>query len=255
MKTSDLIYARLLEEAKQFLVPEKRLATLERLKSACDSIASGERVQVDPGGEFSSRKIGSKINPSNIDRLVRSKKWTGPTRSFIANKSNGLIEYVIAREEERSAQGDLVPKTLPTQLESYLSEIESVEVRQIMRHEIELRRKAEQEIKIIKEALRKIPQIDVRNVFEDHLTTEKMEAATATSQPASSDDAKRQLRNLVDRLTGGDLRRLGLKWDRGDIITLTNAPVVLSAELSALIEIAGLPLSLLKQEEKHGEKL
>lgn len=253
MKNSDLIFARLVEHASQFSFPDKRLATLDRLKNACDLIASGEHIPVEPGEKFSSRKITRKINPSNIERVVRSKSWTGPTRSFIANKANGLIEYVNAREEERSAKTGTKPKTLPSQLESYLSEIESVEIRQIMRNEVEKRRIAEQEVRIIKEGLRKLPQVDVRELLKGPVTMDKMVSATAVAQNASSDELMLQVRNFINRLTKGDLRRLGLKWDGEDIVAMTNAPVILSSELRALVEVVGLPSSLLKPDQSHGK--
>ncbi|MFG6574185.1 hypothetical protein ACGYLO_21730 [Sulfitobacter sp. 1A13353] len=249
MKNSDLIYARLLEDALEFSAPKKRLATLERLKNACDLIAAGKRIPVDPYGNLSSRKMAQKINPSNIDRIVRAEKWTGPTRSFIANRANGLIDYVNVREEERSSKERVPPDTPSSQLESHLLEIESVEVRQIMRREIEGRRSAEREIKIIREGLKKLPQIDVRDLFDGPVTAEKMKAATATSLTHSKRHLEEQVRNLVNRLANGDLRRLGLKWDGEDIVTMSNAPLVLSAELSALIELAGLPSSLLTSRQ------
>lgn len=248
MKNSEMIYARLIEEANQFSVPQKRLATLNRLKTACDLIAAGGRVRVEPGEKFTFRKANQKINPSNIDRVVRSKKWTGPTRSFIANRTNGLLEYVNACEEERTAHGAFAPAFLPTQIESLLSEIESVEVRQAMRNEIERRRTAEQEIKIIKEALKKLPQIDVRSFLKGPVTTEKMEMATGGPQSALRHEQNKQVRSLVERLSKGDLRHLGLKRNGEDIVSMSNAPVVLRTELKALVELAGLPLSLLSQE-------
>ena len=97
MKTSETIFARLLQEATEFGAPEKRLATLDRLKSACDLIADGYRIPLEDGVRPKAKHVLLKINPSNIDKVVRAKRWSGPTRSFIASKRNGLIDYVNAR--------------------------------------------------------------------------------------------------------------------------------------------------------------
>tara|TARA_R110002073_G_C9074745_1_gene546226 strand:- start:321 stop:548 length:228 start_codon:yes stop_codon:yes gene_type:complete len=75
-----------------------------------------------------------------------------------------------------------------------------------------------------------------------------MDRATQTSLSAPSEELQRQLRSLVERLTRGDLRRMGMKNDGGDILSINNAPVVLNSELKAMIELAGLPSSFLTQE-------
>lgn len=247
MKNSEMIYTRLLEEAYSFTFPEKRIGTLERLKSACDAIAAGDPIPANPVDKFSKRKAIQKINPSNIERIVISRGWTGPKRSFIANRSNGLLEYVDAREEERVSVKGGKAKALPSQVENLLSEIPSLEIRQAMRYEIELRRSAEQELKIIKAALKNIPQIDVNKFLDGRITSAIMNDATRSSPASSSPELQRQVKNLVERLTKGDLRRLGMKNDGGDIISMNNAPVVLSAEMEALVELAGLPSSYLKK--------
>lgn len=248
MKNSDMIYARLLEEANSFTYPDRRIGTLERLKSACDSIEAGDPIPANPGSKFSHRKTMQKINPSNIERIVIARGWTGPKRSFIANKANGLLEYVNAREEERVSLKGGAPKDLPTQLESLLSEIPSLEIRQAMRTEIERRRTAEQEVKIIKAALNKIPQIDVSAFLGGRITSAIMDDATRASPASSSPELQKKVKNLVERLTRGDLRRMGMKNDGGDIISMNNAPVVFSDEMRALVELSGLPSSYLRKE-------
>lgn len=248
MKNSEMIYSRLMEEAGKFTYPEKRIGTLERLKAACDAIESGEPIPAAPGEKFSTRKAILKINPSNIERVVKSRNWTGPKRTFIANKSNRVLEYVHAREEERISTNGAGLKSLPTQLESLLSEIQSTEIRQVMRNEIERRRTAEQEVKIIKESLKNLPKINVGAFLGERITSDNMDVATRTSLSAPPEELQRHVRNLVERLTRGDLRRLGMKNDGGDIIAINNAPVILSSEMKALVELARLPTSLLTLE-------
>ena len=165
-----------------------------------------------------------------------------------ANKANGLHEYVNAREEERVSVKGGAPKHLPTQLESLLSEIPSLEIRQAMRNEIERRRTAEQEVKIIKAALNKIPQIDVNAFLGGRITSSIMDDATRASPASSSPELQGKVKNFVERLTRGDLRRMGMKNNGGDIISMNNAPVVFSDEIKALVELAGLPSSYLRKE-------
>ena len=243
MKNSEMIFTRLLEEASAFNIPEKRQATLERLKSACDLLENGYRTPASNGSATHAKRLLLKINPTNIDKVVRANNWQGPTRSFIANRRNGLLGYVTAREEERIVHIDGNAK-LPHQSESLLSEIPNVETRQAVRREVERRRLAEQELKIIKSGLRNLPQIDVRALLGDPVSAEKVHSATPSHVRKNQNEDLEQIRFLLERLRK-DIRHIGLKRDGGDILAMNNAPVILETELRAIIAIAGLPLSLI----------
>lgn len=247
MKNSEIILGRLVEDASKFSMPEKRIGTLERLKNACDLLADGVRLPVQKDAKPFSQQMLQKINPSNIDKVVRANGWPGPTRSFIANKQNGLLEYVAAREEERvTIAGDT--QKFSSQTEDLLSEISNVEIRQAVRREIERRRIAEQELKIIKSGLKTIPQIDVRALLRGPITTQKMETALPSASCDAPEELKRLVRTMLERLSKTDLRHMGLKRAEGDILSMNNAIVILEVELRALAELSGLPLTLLNRE-------
>lgn len=245
MKPSDTILARLRQDAMEFGVPEKRLATLDRLKSACDLIADGYRIPLEDGVRPQAKHVLLKINPSNIDKVVRAKRWSGPTRSFIANKQNGLIDYVNAREEERLAKSG-AQKVLPNQSSDLVASISDVETRQAVRREIERRRLAEQELKILKAGLKSIPQIDVDTLLGEAEGSNRRQAAL----PSTSGDQhenRRRVREFLERFQkGSDLRPMGLKREGADIIAVNNRPVILEEELKAIIELCQLPLSILE---------
>ncbi len=246
MKNSEMIFARLRQEAREFGVPEKRLATLDRLKSACDLIADGYRNPVDDGTRPKAKHVLLKINPSNIDKVVRAKRWSGPTRSFIANKQNGLIDYVNAREEERLAKTG-AHKSLPHQTEDLVASIADAETRQAVRREFARRRYAEQELKNLKAGLRSIPQIDVDALLDESGGPDRKRAALPSTD-GNHHENRRRVRAFVERFQmGSDLRPMGLQRDGADIIAMNNRPVILEEELMAIIELCELPRSLMER--------
>lgn len=248
MLASKQIMDRLLLEAENFARPDVRIQTLQRLEEACDAIEDG-RAAVDIGTRRSgsARKRQLKINPSTIESYAKAKEWTGPTRSFLAAEKNGLTGYWKAREFERTAGNVNTPK-FPSQVEAYISEIESDELRQFFRQQIEQKRKFERELKLLKSGLKQFGGFDV----DAFLNSKKALAigGTKISTDMTRVELQTTVKSLVKRLIDTErLRHLGLKLDGNDVLSLTNAIVVKSDELRAIIKLAELPESLMPTED------
>lgn len=247
MKTSEVILLRLKAEADKFGSPERRHATLERLEEACNKLETGFRQSTKNGSKVTTSRTIYKINPSNIEKVVRENGWPGPTRSFIANRESGLLDYVHCREEERVAKSGIT-SPLDKSNESILGKIDDVELRQMVRREIERRRRAEQELKLLKEGLRKIPQIDIRTLTNKALAKDSLDSSLSGPLNEHKLEYIQNIRSLLVRLSKRDLRSLGLKRVEGDIVSATNAPVVLERELRSIAMVSDLPESILESE-------
>ena len=128
-----------------------------------------------------------------------------------------------------------------------MASIADAETRQVVRREIERRRYAEQELKMLKAGLRSSPQIDVDVLIDAYGDPDRMQAALPSTD-GKQHDSRRRVRTFVERfLKGSDLRPMGLQRDGADIIAMNNRPVILEEELKAIIELCELPPSLLEQ--------
>lgn len=244
---SESILTRLKNEAEKFSLPERRLATLERLVEACNILENGFKNVSKNQSKLTSQRIIYKINPSNIEKVVRDRGWSGPTRSFIASSESGLLDYVKSREDERVLKHGDIAKKNSSDLE-FLGRIDDVELRQMVRREIERRKYAEQELKLIKEGLRKWPQVDVRSLMKNRITAESIDSGIALPCEEPSSLAIEKIRNFLVRLSKNDLRSMGLKRLEGDVVSMRNAPVAMKEELLAIAEVSNLPKSILEQE-------
>ncbi|MEC7795456.1 MAG: hypothetical protein VX791_18310 [Pseudomonadota bacterium] len=240
--TSAVIAERLRTEAQTYAQPERRMATVERLISACNAIARGELVKALSSGSDRGDPKLRRITAQNIAEYAKTQGWSGPTRTFLSNRSNGLIEYIRARENEREKTGPESKKKPKTQFESFLDKIEDIETRQYVRHEVERRKQLEQELTIIKNGLKRIPQIDLNTLIS---TTDAFRSSTTgasfdLSQGQATKDQQSILASLVDRLDDTDaLRHFGLKDDAGDILSYSNALVISKSEMEVLRTMAG----------------
>ncbi|KFE34105.1 hypothetical protein [Thioclava atlantica] len=240
--TSSVIEARLRNEAQEFAQPERRIATIDRLTVACSAIARGELVRAQDGSQNRHDPRLLRITAQNIAAYAKRQGWSGPTRTFLSNRSNGLIEYIRARENERAAVGAEQKRKPKTQYESLLDQIEDIETRQFFRHQLELRKKIEQELNMIKNGLKRIPQIDLQTLL---LAARKpgTDRTFLHSDMSNGDIAEEHLSSIQSMLNRFDdidrLRHLGLKMDQGDILSFSNSLVVSKSELDALRSILG----------------
>ncbi|WP_167648811.1 hypothetical protein [Mameliella alba] len=241
LPTSAAVEKRLREEAKAFDRPADRISTIDRLVAACDALEDGSAAAAFHHSTSARRRhTPEKINPTNIDTYVRFMGWTGPTRTFISNKKNGLRDYVSAREDERQLGDRKISVKPETQEESYLDRIPDVEVRQFVRFEIERRRVSERELNLVKNGLKRIPHVSLSDLFElmprvDHtpLSNELYSHDFGTSEVS-------RIRDFLSRIEDVEnLRHLGLKVERGDILALTGALVISKEEIEALHTLIG----------------
>lgn len=191
-KLSEIIFSNLLADAKNFKRPDVRIATLDRLKGACDAIESGKAKNLI--AEKQGYRLASElaITPSNIDRYVRAQNWSGPTRSTIAKNDgeSSLKPYVQAREDERAKTIIRSPRRPSQELENALREINSIEARQYVRGLHEQRKAAEARYAALKSGIEKMPAISVDEILGVSKAKEDPLA------PQSSDRI-----NLADRLS------------------------------------------------------
>lgn len=172
-KASEIILARLRDEAKAMDRPEIRLRTLNRLTQACEDIASGRAANIVKAayGKDFGLGLNPKITPSSIDRYVRARRakddsWSGPTRAFIHNDP-GILSFVKACEDER--QKPLLPRRPSPprrRLEEAIETIPSADDRQFVRLEVERLRKTRNELELLRKGLRKIAPIDIDKILE-----------------------------------------------------------------------------------------
>lgn len=225
-RASQLILARINDQARTFDKPSVRLASIERLVAACDALESGAAAEAIKSVYGSDGGLGRnpKINPSSIEKYVKARfdqgarDWTGPTRVFIASDKD-LKAYVNAREDERSKpmRTQVRPSDRQKEIEDSISQISSVEMRQMLRHDLEEGRLAKRRLDLLTRGLRAIPAIDVDALLRGSDKGGSSRMRTGTSpEPRSSGvltgDELRTLQALLTRLNDADeMRRVGLE--------------------------------------------
>lgn len=236
---SSTILQRIRNDCLKLKKPGPRQTNIDRMVAACDAIEQGEAEAPIRAASNSARvTLPLKITPTNIARYCRGMGWSGPSRTYLHRSSNGLIGYINAREEERLLSSPKPRRKPSTQDESFLDEIPSIEVRQFFRLQIERRRAAEQELKLLKYGLKTVPGLDLDALLDPSRIRKTSVAANETSPDASLPAGG--LSSLVARLTDFEqLRHLGMKRDRGDILSLGGAIVVSEVEMRTLCEFVG----------------
>ena len=254
-RASRRILQRLREDAHARDRPTPRLASIERLVAACDAIERGDGVQID-----SRKRADSSINPSNIEKYAKARlkagasEWVGPTRVFISQDVN-LRAYVRAREDERLKPLD--KRTRPSQRQKDVEDglaLLPIEIRQIIRHDLEEGRLARRRLDLLSRGLRVMPGVDIDALLRGG--AEMPLEAQARDQPALPAPAPSQaqalaltprevdvLKALVGRLGNPEaMKRAGLEFD-GHRVRMATAPrtaIVQLDEMAVLQRLAGL---------------
>lgn len=202
--TSKLIMDRLVHEARQLKRGDVRLATLGRLKDACDAIADGSAAEVLrrslSKGAHAYRAGSAPINPSTIAAYVKARQalghsdWVGPTRVTIAADKSGMMAYVVARQAERGIVA--LPKKTSRQksIDEIIDRLDAVEDQQFLRFAFEELRQAASKYRILIRGLASIPGIDVQSILHG------IPATPALSAPTADPKVQATLRRLTQRL-------------------------------------------------------
>ncbi len=230
-KISEQIMLRLESEARLFCFPNKRLATLDRLKQATDAIESGEAAKiVHPLPHSMARR---QINQSNVEKFIRAKNWSGPVRETISS-DQGLKNYVSQREAERHKQTVRKQKRYDSSIDAQLDEIKPIELQKFFREEVEKHRSTTRLLHQIVNGVRLITDIDISTLMEVAAGKHSGNPEIFVVQDVSAQDRK-EVRNLLARFRDEErLIGLGLQCDGGDIVTPQQAEIVLKSELNAL---------------------
>ncbi|MDN3564969.1 hypothetical protein ACFQY5_02685 [Paeniroseomonas aquatica] len=255
-RASEHILVRLRSQAETYEKSEVRLGSIERLVTACDAIESGAAAILLCKIEGSDLGLARtpKINPSNIEKYVRarqkqgSQEWTGPTRVFIASDSE-LKAYVTAREDERLKPAEISkrPSQRQKDIEDTVSQIQSIEMRQIVRHDLEEGRLTRRRLDILTAGLRTLPGIDVDALLRGTPGGSQNRPAIGgegvSASLTLSPEEKGILKRLLDRLADtAEMARAGLESD-GRRLRLAIAPrttIIRPDEMSLLRQLAQL---------------
>ncbi|MBY6117187.1 hypothetical protein KUW09_23525 [Mameliella alba] len=116
-----------------------------------------------------------------------------------------------------------------------MDKIPDIEVRQFVRFELERRRALERELSILKNGLKRIPRVRLSDLFEMGESCLQEVQSNEHENFGFGGSQARKIRELLMRIDDLDnLRHLGLKAERGDILALTGALVISAEELVAL---------------------
>lgn len=243
------IMARLVEEARRTPRPDVRLGTLERLRTACDDILSGEALKLakrlDPGRavQFGGRPL--RLHPALVEAYVRLRHkeapepatWTGPTAGFI-RQDEGLRGYVSARRaEEMVSRGPQRPRSRKARFERSLESL-SFEDQMAIRERIEEGLESKRKLDLLRASLRTMPAIDV-----DALVDGAGSAGAAPAPSPAMDAADRvRLRQLLARLRDAvEMREFGLVYASGRLM-MADPPeteLIRKREFELLLTLAG----------------
>lgn len=254
---SEQIMTRLRADADGRARPKERHGTLDRLKEACDEIASGRALKVIqdglPEAAFNFRRSPILIKPPRIEEYVlarrgidararRKSDWVGPMSTTL-RKDTSLLEYVRMREQEQLA----VSSTKVTKaVDRCLNEIEDLGLRAEVRFRLARATQVEQDLRRLKEGMRRMrPTIDIDALVEGH----RQEIANYRPTDQSAVEVKPSLAiehlvAAVSRLTDPrSLSKCGLEYsiEFGNVTERRSKFELLSAdEVRALRSAAGL---------------
>jgi hypothetical protein len=215
--SSQIIFERLVAEAKMSPRGEVRLATLDRTKTACDDIVSGRAADV-------ARRAGADpalfpksmpwVNPRKVHQYVKfrrrldgEKQWPGPHETTL--KAADLKAYLDARNAEARGFAKLPPKTSRRRkVIEIVSAIQPPSDRDLVIRTIDEACLAKDRFQIAREMIKQIGGIDL-----DALVDGKWSPPAQTS-PNLEPEKKRVLLHLIKRLTDdGLLAEFGLVYD------------------------------------------
>lgn len=237
-KTSDQIQQALILAANQLRRPEVRLGTIDRLVRACNAIENGKAVEViksDLGKKHISGEVNFKITPSNIEKYVKAKNWSGPKRAVI-NSDSELKAYVKSREEERLKP--ILPKRPSSrrlEIEAAIDHISDIGQRTMVRHEMAAGHKARIELNLLTRALKNIPGLDYNALMGGNTLIENDRCDLREKALLKLED-RQILGTLMERLDDFQaLSRMGLEQVNGRIkVKATQADVIKKRELTLL---------------------
>ena len=154
--------------------------------------------------------------------------WSGPTRAFIQS-DQGLLGYVRAREDERTAKQPRRPQGSGRRIDDIVEGIVDDEARSALRCEVEAGRRARAELDLLRKGLREIAPIPMEQLLT--------QSESAGSAPQGEPD----LAALLDRLTDEEeMSRMGFVVEDGRVLLrATRQVLVRGPELKALRRIAG----------------
>jgi hypothetical protein len=258
---SSMMLKGLRESANKLARPAERHATLDRLVEACDAIAGGEAhatlMKANSDAEIHFRRRPTLVKPPRVEEYVYARRvidvtakrpsaWTGPIATTI-RKDAGLLEYVRAREQEQIAT---VPGKVTPSVDQTLDMVEDMALRAQLRFILAKARRAEQDLRRLKEGMRKLrPTIDLEQLMAGHISTDRQGLPAQPLIPAVLGDSPDREAILLQALTAvmklstpGLLSKCGLELsvEFGNVVERkTRFELITADELSALRSVTG----------------
>lgn len=257
---SSQILARLRREAEKLGRPEQRLATLERLVEACNSIADGSARAIVRRGNLSAevnfRRASTPIIPPRIQDYVLARRtidqrkgiggsvWTGPVASSLRKEGDGMLAYVRAREQERVATAS--PLKAATKLEWWhlVDGVTDDAVKARLMRELSEGSEAKRAVATLKAAVRLCsPSFDVDAYLRGDESCATPVSTPALPSPkdgaALSPGSKTAIAQLTSRLTDNTaLAAFDLEWDGKRVRQRTSKETFASLDEIAALQAA-----------------
>ena len=266
---------KLRASAEQSQRKRERLATLDRMKQACDAIADGKATSLIekylPEAKQHYRRRYTLIRPDRIEEYVRARRtedgearrlpsaWTGPT-AVTLRKDKSLLQYVKTRADEQEA-GREGGKSNSASLEAALATVPDAHDRAYLRlaagRAEELRTRATNLEKVLREieplraTLLLVPDREKTThpvATDETLALPASAGAKTESKKGDGRLAQRDigivavvLAKLMDECEGFPMVRFGLEYERSsDRVILRNLrhELVSPDEMAALRRIA-----------------
>ncbi|EKS31065.1 hypothetical protein [Afipia felis] len=250
MLLSETIMAELERAAIDSKRGQKRLETLNRLKTACDDIASGKAADYADkvGADSTLFKIQPRrINSVSVGEYIKirrqtakgqdgAKLWPGPNASTLRADEN-LKKYLDARRIEANGFQKKRHPNHPRarSVEAIISKIPDQGDRHLIMTEIEKGRAAQRKLRLAVEAVPKLWAVDLDAVIDGSA------AAMRGSASELTDDDRLALRRLLMKLTSNaELRQFDLIYDkvRVKMSDGTGAALISKDELALLRSLA-----------------
>jgi hypothetical protein len=229
----------------------KRLATLDRLETACHAILSGEAFQLARKHHFPTQRFKPsrrRFVAEDVHEYVKLRrvidgsrgKWDGPTATFL-RADKGLKEYIEAFETENFGDRKTAGSSKKKALDKIIDEIPSLTDRLEVRNVIEHGRRAQAQLTKARMVVKKVARIDLDQIDPELSVEEILSQSAGKLGPIQQAIISKLVRRLINPHLLGEM---GLIY-RGGRVKMGFSPgteLVAPDELALLAQISDIEL-------------